>query len=472
KNLCFFVAGTWVTASAHIITAVIGSGVLSLSWAIAQLGWIAGPMALVIFSIITWFTSTLLADCCRDPVSGKRCSCYMDAVKSNLGGISNKFCGLAQYVNLVGITIGYSITSAISMAAIERSGCFHKEGHNVGCHVKNNKFMIIFGIIEIILSQIPNFHELSWLSAVAAVMSFGYSTIGLGLSIAKAVGGNQARTSLTGTTVGVDVTSWQKTWNCFEAIGDIAFAFAFSTVLVEIQASPPGFNGKTSIHVIGMELQDTLKPNPPENESMKKATLVGVSVTTVFYVSCGALGYAAFGNNAPGNFLTGFGFYEPYWLIDMANVFIIVHLIGAYQVFCQPIFKQVEDRCFNRWPNSSFIKESPPIKLPLFGVYSFSVFRVVWRTGYVILTIVLAMLLPFFNAILGLLGAASFWPLTVYFPIQMHISREQIRAFSWKWIWLNFLVLLCLIVSVLAAAGSIATIVKDLSTYEPFNSVS
>ncbi|TYG85396.1 hypothetical protein ES288_A13G050600v1 [Gossypium darwinii] len=414
-------AGTWVTASAHIITAVIGSGVLSLSWAIAQLGWIAGPIALVIFSIITWFTSTLLADCCRDPVSGKRCSCYMDAVKSNLGGINNKFCGLAQYMNLVGITIGYSITSAISMAAIKRSDCFHKDGQNVGCHVKNNNFMIIFGIIEIILSQIPNFHELSWLSAVAAVMSFGYSTIGLGLglSIAKAVGGEHARTSLTGTTVGVDVTSWQKTWNCFEAIGDIAFAYAFSTVLVEIQ--------------------DTLKPNPPENESMKKATSVGVSVTTIFYVSCGALGYAALGNNTPGNFLTGFGFYEP---------------------------------CFNRWPNSSFIKESPPIKLPLFGVYSFSAFRVVWRTGYVILTIVLAMLLPFFNGILGFLGAASFWPLTVYFPIQMHISREQIQAFSWKWIWLNFLVLLCLIISVLAAAGSIATIVKDLSTYEPFNSVS
>ncbi|MCL7046262.1 hypothetical protein MKW94_005586, partial [Papaver nudicaule] len=33
--------GTLLTASAHIITAVIGSGVLSLAWAIAQLGWIA-----------------------------------------------------------------------------------------------------------------------------------------------------------------------------------------------------------------------------------------------------------------------------------------------------------------------------------------------------------------------------------------------------------------------------------------------
>ncbi|MCP8971452.1 amino acid transporter, partial [Ectobacillus sp. SYSU M60031] len=39
--------GTLVTASAHIITAVIGSGVLSLAWAIAQLGWVIGPAVLV-----------------------------------------------------------------------------------------------------------------------------------------------------------------------------------------------------------------------------------------------------------------------------------------------------------------------------------------------------------------------------------------------------------------------------------------
>ncbi|GMI83724.1 amino acid permease 1, NEUTRAL AMINO ACID TRANSPORTER 2 [Hibiscus trionum] len=444
--------GTWVSASAHIITAVIGSGVLSLSWAIAQLGWIAGPIALVVFSVITWFTSTLLADCCRDPVSGTRCSCYMDAVRSNLGGISNKFCGIAQYVNLVGVTIGYSITSAISMAAIKRSGCFHRKGHAAGCHVKNNMFIIIFGIIEIVLSQIPNFHDLSWLSVVAAVMSFAYSCIGLGLSIANVAGGSHSRTSLTGTTVGVDVTDWQKIWNCLEALRDIAFAYAFSTVLIEIQ--------------------DTLKSSPPENESMKKAASVGVSVTTMFYISCGVLGYAAFGNAAPGNFLTGFGFYEPYWLIDIANLCIIIHLVGAYQVFCQPIFKQVEDWCLNQWPNNKFIKESPAIKLPLFGDYTFNAFRLVWRTAYVITVTVVAMILPFFNGILGLLGAASFWPLTVYFPVQMHISRENIRPFCWKWIWLNVLVVACLIISVLAAAGSVAVIVKDLQTYRPFTSVS
>lgn len=39
------------------------------------------------------------------------------------------------------------------------------------------------GIIEIFFSQIPDFDQISWLSAVAAVMSFTYSCIGLILGI-------------------------------------------------------------------------------------------------------------------------------------------------------------------------------------------------------------------------------------------------------------------------------------------------
>jgi len=48
--------------------------------------------------------------------------------------------------------------------------------------------MAIFGSFQILLSQIPDFHELSWLSILAAVMSFGYASIGIGLSIAKIAG--------------------------------------------------------------------------------------------------------------------------------------------------------------------------------------------------------------------------------------------------------------------------------------------
>ena len=48
--------------------------------------------------------------------------------------------------------------------------------------------MIMFGITEILLSQIPDFDQLWWLSIVAAVMSFTYSSIGLGLGIGKVAG--------------------------------------------------------------------------------------------------------------------------------------------------------------------------------------------------------------------------------------------------------------------------------------------
>jgi len=65
---------------------------------------------------------------------------------------------------------------------------------------------------------------------------------------------------------------------------------------------------------------------------MKTATTIGISASTSFYMLCGLLGYAAFGNNAPGNYLTGFGFYEPFWLVDIANLCIVIHLLGAYQV--------------------------------------------------------------------------------------------------------------------------------------------
>lgn len=74
-----------VTAAAHIITSVIGSGVLSLAWAVAQLGWLAGSFSLFVFSLITLFTSHLLADCYRSSLTGKRNYSYMDVVNSNLG---------------------------------------------------------------------------------------------------------------------------------------------------------------------------------------------------------------------------------------------------------------------------------------------------------------------------------------------------------------------------------------------------
>ncbi|KAF7840145.1 amino acid permease 4-like [Senna tora] len=440
--------GSVWTGSSHIITAVIGSGVLSLGWAICQLGWIAGPSVMIMFSLVTFYTSTLLSDCYRtgDPISGKRNYTYMQAVRSILGGFSVTLCGIFQYLNLVGIAIGYTIAASISMMAIKRSNCFHNSGGKNPCHMSSNPYMISFGVIQIFLSQIPNFDQIWWLSIVAALMSFTYSSIGLALGIAKVVETGSFKGSLTGISIG-SVTETQKIWRSFQALGDIAFAYSYAAVLIEIQ--------------------DTLRSPPSEAKTMKKATKISIAVTTTFYILCGCMGYAAFGDKAPENLLTGFGFYNPFWVIDIANAAIVIHLVGAYQVFSQPIFAFIE-----QWASQAQFDlfNTETIKIPLIPGLNLSPFRLFWRTCFVVFTTVVSMLLPFFNDVVGIIGALGFWPLTVYFPVEMYIAQKKIPKWSGKWVCLQILSVACLMVSIVAALGSLAGALLHLKKYKPFQS--
>ncbi|KAL0862995.1 hypothetical protein Bca101_042113 [Brassica carinata] len=356
-------SGTVWTASAHILTAVIGSGVLSLAWAIGQLGWIAGPAVMCLFSFVTYYSSTLLSDCYRtgDPVSGKRNYIYMDAVQSIL---------------------------------------------------------------------------------VAAIMSFTYSAIGLALGIIQVAANGVFKGSLTGISIGT-VTQTQKIWRTFQALGDIAFAYSYSVVLIEIQ--------------------DTVRSPPAESKTMKNATRISVAVTTTFYLLCGCMGYAAFGDAAPGNLLTGFGFYNPFWLLDVANAAIVVHLVGAYQVFAQPIFAFIEKQAAARFPDSDLITKEYEIRFPgVRSTYKVNVFRAVFRSCFVVLTTVISMLMPFFNDVVGILGALGFWPLTVYFPVEMYIKQRKVERWSMKWVCLQMLSCGCLVVTVVAGVGSVAGVMLDL----------
>lgn len=204
---------------------------------------------------------------------------------------------------------------------------------------------------------------------------------------------------------------------------------------------------------------------------MKRAALISVITTTIFYMLCGCFGYAAFGDHAPGNLLTGFGFYDPFWLVDIANVAIIVHLVGAYQVFAQPIFAFVEKTAREYFPESEFITKDIHIPIPGSKPYKLNLFRLIWRSMFVCMTTMIAMLMPFFEDVVGILGACGFWPLTVYFPIEMYITQKKIPKWSSKWIALQTLSVVCLTISVCAAAGSIVGVINDLKVYKPFKTM-
>ncbi|RCV15005.1 hypothetical protein SEVIR_3G025400v4 [Setaria viridis] len=434
--------GNLWTCFAHIITAVIGCGVLALSWSVAQLGWVGGPVAMVCFAFVTYISAFLLSHCYRSPDLEKRQRnyTYMDAVRTHLGEKRTWLCGLLQYLNLYGTAIAYTITTATCLRAIKRANCYHNEGHGAPCDAHDEHFyMLLFGAAQLVLSFIPNFHNMTWLSVVAAIMSFTYATIGLGLGLAKTIENGTIKGSIAGVPMS---TPAQKVWRVAQAIGDIAFAYPYTLVLLEIQ--------------------DTLKSPPPESETMQKGNVIAVLATTFFYLGVGCFGYAAFGNAAPGNLLTGFGFYEPYWLIDFANACIVLHLLGGYQMFSQQIFT-FADRCFTaKFPNSAFVNRFYAVRVPGLPAasYKLNLQRLCFRTAYVASTTGLALLFPYFNEVLGVLGALIFWPLVIYLPVEMYCVQRGIPPWTRGWVALQAFSALCFVVGTFAFVGSVEGVIR------------
>ncbi|KAE9458399.1 hypothetical protein C3L33_09713, partial [Rhododendron williamsianum] len=351
----------------------------------------------------------------RDLISGKR---------------SAVVCSIFLRINYCKVGIVYTITAATSIRAILKSNCYHKEGHQAACDYGYTSYMLFFGFVQVTSA--------SALSSLAHLGTYGTYLLELHTGGEDYERGDG---SIKGSIGGVPTsTAPQKVWLVSQAIGDIAFAFPFSVILIEIQ--------------------DTLKSPPPEKVTMKKASATAISITTFFYLCCGGFGYAAFGNSAPGNLLTGFGFYEPYWLIDFANACIILHLVGGYQVFSQPLFADLEKLIAEKFPNSDFIHENYVLKAPVLPAFRLNFLRLCFRTVYVAFITGIAIAFPYFNQVVGVAGSLNFWPLVIYFPVEMYIAQMNIRAWTRKWIVLRVFTIVCLMVILFALVGSIEGLIK------------
>ncbi|KAI3870558.1 hypothetical protein MKX03_022751 [Papaver bracteatum] len=422
--------GTLWTAVGHLMAAIMGSGILSLPWAIAQLGWVGGPAVLLLFAGIIYYMSCLLAECYRT-VENSRIYSYDDAVR-NLGPYSVRFYRITHYIDLFGVAIGCTIAST-SMMAIRRRTCFHGRPnfYEHACLGSSTAYLMIFGAAEIIFSQLAD--QISCLPVIATLSSVIYSLAGILLSIIKVSGSGKIAGSMTG----ISVSQSEKTWSMLQAVGNTAFAYSFSSSFFEIQ--------------------DTLKSPPAEARTMKRASGITVFVTSTFYLMSGILGYAALGDATPDNLLFVFTFEDPYWLLDLANILIVIHLFTAFQTFCQPLFTFIEQWASTRWPQNEFINRK--FDLPIRGLRNFKLswFRIFYRSIFVILTTTLSMFFPFFNEVVGILGSIGFWPSTVYIPIRIYLSRKEVP----KW--------MCFTVSLAALSGSAVSFVSSLKEFHPFS---
>lgn len=70
------------------------------------------------------------------------------------------------------------------------------------------------------------------------------------------------------------------------------------------------------------------------------------------------------------------------------------------------------------------------------------------------------MVFPYFNEILGVLGALNLWPLAVYFPVEMYFVQKKIGAWTKKWVVLQCFSMVCLLVTIVALVGSIQGLIR------------
>lgn len=122
-----------------------------------------------------------------------------------------------------------------------------------------------------------------------------------------------------------------------------------------------------------------------------------------------------------------------------------------------------------RWPESRFVTNEYTLDIIGKKTIRVNLLRLTWRTVYVVIITVVAMGFPFFNDVLALLGAVGYWPMSVYFPVEMHIARKKIQRQTVRWFSLQLMNLVCLVVSLAAVCGAIQGLSHGLQTYKPFS---
>ncbi|KAM7271386.1 hypothetical protein ACFE04_030600 [Oxalis oulophora] len=198
-----------------------------------------------------------------------------------------------------------------------------------------------------------------------------------------------------------------------------------------------------------LHLQATI-PSTPERPSkvpMWRGVMGAYFINAICYFPVALIGYWTFGQDVDDNVLISLN--KPEWLIAAANLMVVIHVIGSYQVFAMPVFAMLE--------RMMITKTNIPPGLPL---------RLLTRTSYVAFTLFVGVTFPFFGDLLGFFGGFGFAPTSYFLPSIMWLVIKKPKRFSLNWI-INWV---CIVVGVFimmaSTIGGLRNIVADSSTYD------
>ncbi|KAI3520705.1 hypothetical protein L1887_10155 [Cichorium endivia] len=409
----------WWYSAFHNVTAMVGAGVLGLPYAMSQLGWGPGVAVLVISWVVTLYTLWQMVEM-HEMVPGKRFDRYHELGQHAFGEKLGLYIVVPQQLIVeVGVNIVYMVTGGTSLKKFHDLVCPHCK------EIKLTFFIMIFASVHFVLSHLPNFNSISGVSLAAAVMSLSYSTIAWSASVKKGVQPDVQYGYKSKSAIGT-------VFSFFNALGTIAFAYAGHNVVLEIQATIPS------------------TPEKPSKGPMWKGVVVAYIVVALCYFPVALIGYWMYGNEVSDNILISLN--KPTWLIAMANLFVVVHVIGSYQIYAIPVFDMIETVLVKK------LNFTPSFML-----------RFITRNTYVALTMFIGICFPFFGGLLGFFGGFAFAPTTYFLPCIMWLTIYKPKKWSLSWITNWVAIVLGVALMIVSPIGGLRQIIIDAKTYEFFN---
>lgn len=405
----------WWYSTFHTVTAMIGAGVLSLPYAMAYLGWGPGTMVMALSWCITLNTMWQMIQL-HECVPGTRFDRYLDLGRHAFGPKWGPWIVLPQQLIVqVGCDIVYMVTGGKCLKKFMEIAC-------INCTpIRQSYWIVIFGGLQFFLSQLPNFNSVAAVSLAAAVMSLSYSTIAWAGSLAHGQVENVSYAYK-------DANPVDYTFRVFNALGQISFAFAGHAVALEIQATIPS------------------TPEKPSKVSMWRGVVGAYFVNAICYFPVALIGYWAFGQDVEDNVLVALK--RPAWLIAAANMMVVVHVIGSYQVYAMPVFGLLEGVMVKKF-------KCPP---------GFAV-RLVARSAFVAFTLFVGVTFPFFGDLLGFFGGFGFTPTSFFLPSIMWLIIKKPPRFGASWFvnWAS--IFIGSFIMLASTIGGFRNIITDASTY-------
>ncbi|KAG0601556.1 hypothetical protein M758_11G121300 [Ceratodon purpureus] len=420
-------------AAAYNITAIIGVGVLGLPQAMVFLTWGPGVVVLLVAFFFTYFTMKQLVKLHEFEIvnMNTRHDTYHSLGIRALGRTWSRL-----VIVPLQMVVEVSLDILFTVAAGEAMNRIHDNPAN--CHEPIHIFVwfAIFAAIQIFLSfVVRNFQSIRWIVVMGAIMSICYTTIAW--TTILAVGNNEKvhyrlpmYLTVDNDAPAQELSHRDLVFRAFNSIGVIAFAYAAHNVVLEIQNAIPSTPEKTS-----------------ETEMMRAVWITYV-VVALCYFPMAVVVYKVHGNAISPNVLSFLQYHvkgAPRGLVVTANVMLILHLIGSYQVFAQPVFKLLEDR--SNLGRHDYFK------------------KFVIRFIYVGISTVIAMIFPHFSPLLGFFGGFAIAPTTYFLPciIWLKINNRQRRWRSLDW-YLNWaFIILGVLLMLVASVGGLSILIQESS---------